>query len=166
MLPERQFEVVSELAPTEIHDRLVAYVGPLVVGGLKGDRPYVGTVALASFDLTPSVDAQNRFRPHAEGRVVPNGDGSLVSVKMRMLPLSRALVMAWLVVASLAWVSVIAAVVRDGILRGFAWPQAIPVVFVAVFPLLGVVVPRSRFRREARPLEEFLRKALDRNETP
>lgn len=163
MLPDRRFEVVTELPPTEVHDRLAELVGPKVARarGVKADRPYAGMVLLASFEMIPNVDYRNRFLPCAEGRVVPNGTGSLVSVRIRLLPVTRALVVLMLVLASLAWVATIAAVVYDGILHHFAWPHLAPVVFVGLFPLLAVLAPRLGFRREAVPLEEHLRNALD-----
>ncbi|CAN5222578.1 hypothetical protein BH09MYX1_BH09MYX1_50960 [soil metagenome] len=162
MLPERRFEIVSALAPTEVHDRLAQHVGPKPPPGstLTLDRPYFGALGLASFELTPFA-SRNRFLPRAEGRVVPNGAGSLVSIRMRMLPFTLLVVVAWIALGALSFVAALVAVIRDGVARGFAWVHALPLVLVAVFPIASLVVPRLRFRREAQPLEEFLRRTLD-----
>lgn len=164
MLPERRFEIVTELAPTDVHDRLAPFVDsrrPELFAAAKSEQPYRGTVALASFELTPIIDHRNSFVPCARGRVVPNGSGSHVMVHMQMLPMTRILVILWLAVASLLFVSVVAADVRDGVLHRFTWMHLIPVVLVGSFPLFGVLAPRFGFRKEARPLEEFLRRTLD-----
>lgn len=160
MLPERRFEIVTELAPTDVHDRLALHVGPRPLQA-KPDRPYWGTVLLASFELTPNITYKNGFVPCAKGRVAPNGSGSHVSVHMQMHSFTRVIVTGWLGLASLLWVAVIAAVVRDGVLHQFTWPHLIPIVFFGLFPLFGVLAPRLGFRKEARPLEEFLRRTLD-----
>ena len=138
------------------------------LNGLPGDGPGdpplpadVRDFMLASFELSPVIQYKNGFVPRAEGRVVPHGEGSTVIVRMRMLPFARFFMTVWLIGAIGMLLAVAAGALTDAAKNGFAATHAVLVVFIAIFPTVGLVLPRYGFGKEARPLEEFLRATLE-----
>ena len=168
LLPRRDLEVESSLEPLQIYEALAPHVGPAPALGARAYKPYAGSVSLASFELRPNIAYRNTFLPFAAGRVWPIAGGSRVVVTMRMGPVARVFMAIWLAVAAgfmliPSGMAVTMAVrgERDGaIVFGGLF------LFMCIFPIFGTLTARRGFRREADPLEKFLREVLRAPPTP
>lgn len=162
LFPGRDFQLESSLEPLKIYEALAPYVGPAPMLGARAHTPYAGSVSLASFELRPNITYRNTFLPFATGRVWPVGGGSRVVVTMRMGIFARVFMSVWLAMASgfmllTAGMAVITGLHGEGggiVVFGGLF------LFICIFPVFGLLLARSGFRREADPLEKFLRELL------
>jgi len=162
LLPRRDFELESSLEPLKIYEALAPYVGPPPPFGMRADKPYAGSVGLASFELRPNITYRNSFLPFASGRVWPVGGGSRVVVTMRMGIFSRVFMSIWLAMAAGFMLLAAGMAALTGLHgeRGGIVVFGGLFLFMCIFPVFGQVLARTGFRREADPLEKFLRDVL------
>jgi hypothetical protein len=163
LLPRRDLELESSLEPQQIYQALAPHVGPAPPLGTRAYKPYAGSVNLASFDLRPNITYRNSFLPFAVGRVWPVASGSRVVVTMRMGTVTRVFMTLWLLMASGFIVLTSGMAIITGVLHGERGGLVVfggLTLFLLMFPLAGLAMARKGFRREAEPLEKFLRDVL------
>ena len=163
LLPRRDLEVESSLEPLQIYEALAPHVGPAPPLGTKAYKPYAGSVNLAAFELRPNITYRNSFLPLAVGRVWPIAGGSRVVLTMRMGLASRVFMLLWLTLACSFMLLTLGMVIVTGVLHGERGGVVVfggLTLFIGIFPVAGTYLARKWFRREADPLERFLRDVL------
>ena len=165
IFPQRSFELESSLDPQQIHRTLAPHVGIAPT-----PTPYLGMVSVGGFEIRPNIRHRNAFIPFASGTVAPSasGAGSHVAVTMRMGPFARAFLGLWFSMAAGFMLLVATMAIITG-LRGEGGGVVVfggLFLFMCMFPVFGVLLSRYGFRREADPLERFLREALHAASAP
>lgn len=162
LLPGRDLEVESSMEPLQIYEALAPYVGPPPAFGARAHKPYAGTVGLAGFELRPNLTYANSFVPTAAGRVTPVAVGSRVVVKLRISLFARVFMSIWLSIAA-GFMLIASGMALVTGLHGESGGVVIfggLFLFMCIFPVGGLLLARAGFRREADPLEKFLREVL------
>lgn len=168
LLPRRDLELESSLEPLQIYEALAPYVGPAPSLGTRAFKPYAGAVSLGAFELRPNITYRNSFLPFVTGRVWPIGAGSRVILTMRMGLFVRVFMTFWLAGAAGFMLLASGMAVMTGLHgeRGGVIVFGGLFLFSCIFPIGGVLLARHGFRREADPLEEFLREVLRGGPSP
>ena len=164
ILPRRRLDVVSSMDAPRVCASLVPHVG----SDPRAPSPYVGRVWIGGFELRPHIRHLNTFVPFATAVVQPAAGGSRVIVTMRMGPIARVFMSLWLGMACgfvLLTITIAVSMAMRGELDGAATFAAL-FVFTGAFPIFGLRLARRGFRKEADPLERFLREVLDARPSP
>ena len=159
ILPKRHFDVLSPLDPQRVQDALAPYVGP---PSPLTRAPYLGLVTVAGFELRPQIKGRNTFVPFVSGQVLPTAQGSRVVVTMKMGTIARVFMSVWLSMAAAFLLLTSGMAITMGI-RGESGGVVVfsgLFLFCSGFPIGGILMARSGFRREADPLERFLREVF------
>ena len=124
--------------------------------------PYVGRLWVGGFELRPQIRGRNSFIPFARAVVQPELEGSHVSVTMQMGAFTRVFMAVWLTMAFgfMAIATTMAIVTAAHGEYGGVVVFGGLFLFASSFPVFGVWLSRYGFRKEADPLERFLRETL------
>jgi len=120
-LPFEEIIYTTNLRPKEVLSRLQENLQPFRTFDLKkvtavrrNDlKQYEGKVNRDTFEIKRAINYRNSFLPISKGRVEQHGDGSKITVKMRMHTVVLIFMIFWMTVVSIAFLGML-------IVKGFS----------------------------------------------
>jgi len=155
LLPYRKIELYSPLPADAVVRRLRNAVEPkrwLRFGA--GDCPFEGTVTQTTFNIQRIISYRNSFLPQIRGTIIPEGNGSRISLTMQLHIAVAIFMTVWLGGVSFAVVATAPAVLAS---RAELGPALIP---IGMF-LFGSILTVGSFSFEARKAERLIASLLD-----
>ena len=149
LLPHRRFTIETRLPPSEVAARLQAAVEPPQTFRFsRPERPLIGRVDGAAFDIIRAIRGRNSFIPRVRGTIEPAGGGSRLTGTMQLHEFVIVFIGAFFLMAG----SVFIRMAVDDLRRGqLGLPTVIALgvlVFLTAMVSIGFVPETHRTRAE------------------
>ena len=130
LLPHRRFTIETRLAPSEVTARLRGAVEPPQTFRLSPpERPLIGHVDGAAFDVIRAIRGRNSFMPRVKGTIEPAAGGTRLTGTMRLHDFVVVFIGAFFLMAG----SVFVRMAIDDLRRGQLSPPTLIALGVLVF---------------------------------
>lgn len=151
LLPHRRFTLETRLSPSEVVARLRGAVEPPKTFAFsRPERPLIGHVDGAAFDVIRAIRGRNSFIPRVRGTIEPAGGGTRITGTMRIHELVIVFIGAFFLMAGSVFIRMAVDDLRTGRLDP---PTLIPLgvlVFLTAMTLIGFVPETHRTLAELR----------------
>jgi len=151
LLPHRRFTIETKLAPSEVIARLRdAIEPPKTFTFSRPERPLIGHVDGAAFDVIRAIRGRNSFLPRVRGVVEPAGRGTRLTGTMRLHEFTLVFIGAFFLMAGSVFIRMVIDDLRSGRPE---LPTLIPLgvlTFLTAMTLIGFVPETHRTLAELR----------------
>ena len=105
--PWHAFTVDAGIPPDLASVLVASQVGPRAIFFATHDKPFSGTVADGTFEISRVIRYRNSFLPVVCGRIEPQGAGSRIHVRMRLHLFAMVFMTVWMGLVAVALVGIL-----------------------------------------------------------